>query len=93
MKLYQVATRQKDSFDEIKNLRQWRDLINNKQINLTYSSLPITHKLTHQRIHAVFHHVEIEDLHSKKYIKIDLSKLQNYPTPRLIEKYIKGFNK
>ena len=80
------------SFDEIKNKSEWRDLINNKEINQKYSSSTITHKLTHQRIHAVFHHVEIEDLHSKEYMRVDLSTLQNYPTPRLIEKYIQGLN-
>ena len=80
------------SFDEIKNKSEWRHLINNKEINLKYSSSTITHKLTHQRIHAVFHHVEIEDLHSKEYMRVDLSTLQNYPTPRLIEKYIQGLN-
>ena len=32
------------SFDEIKNKSEWRDLINNKEINLKYSSSTITHK-------------------------------------------------
>ncbi len=80
------------SFDELKSQREWRDLINNKEINLKYSSSTITHKLTHQRIHAIFHHVEIEDLYSKEYMRVNLSELQNYPTPRLIEKYIQGLD-
>ena len=78
------------TFDEIQNLKEWCDLFKDKHATLKFSSLPIKHKLSHQIIYAVFHHVEAQDVISEKYLKIKWSKIDDYPLPRLIDKYLES---
>lgn len=57
--------------------------------DLVFSSEPIKHILSHQRIHAQFHHI----LGSPKqlgtnWIEIDRASIQEYPLPRIIDRYL-----
>tara|TARA_B100000683_G_scaffold275182_1_gene325167 strand:- start:5410 stop:6444 length:1035 start_codon:yes stop_codon:yes gene_type:complete len=81
------------SFNEIQNLQKWNELVKDQNPSLRFSSLQIQHKLSHQLIHAVFHHVEVKDVISEKYLKIKWSKLDEYPLPRLIDKYLESLKK
>ncbi|MAO72293.1 MAG: A/G-specific adenine glycosylase [Flavobacteriales bacterium] len=81
------------SFHEIQNLNVWKELVKQATVRLKFSSLPIKHKLSHQLINAVFHHVEVKDVISEKYLKIRWSKLDDYPLPRLIDKYLESLKK
>ena len=81
------------SFNEIQNSKKWNEFVKNKNVRFKFSSLPINHKLSHQLIHAVFHHVEVEEVISEKYLQIKWSELDNYPLPRLIDKYIESLKK
>ena len=68
------------------------ELVNIKDVSLKFSSL-IQHKLSHQLIYTVFHHVEVDENEtsiSEKYLKIKWSKLDDYPLPRLIDKYLEA---
>lgn len=51
----------------------------------------IKHKLSHQHIFARFVHVQIKDhslKHFSNYVKIAMDELQDYPLPRLTERYM-----
>lgn len=54
-------------------------------------SKEIIHKLSHQTIHATFHHIndypkQIKD----SWIKIKNEEIQDYPLPRIIDRYLEG---
>ena len=52
---------------------------------------PIRHQLTHLTIHARFIQVKLAALPSPlpgEYIRIALSELEQYPVPRLMERYM-----
>jgi len=52
---------------------------------------PIRHQLTHLTIHASFVQVQLPALPSplpEEYIRIALSELEQYPVPRLMERYM-----
>jgi A/G-specific adenine glycosylase len=52
-------------------------------------SSPVKHLLSHQRISARFYHVHSSDiLPSEDWILIPSSSIQDYPIPRLIDKYL-----
>ncbi len=54
-------------------------------------SAPLRHQLTHLTIHARFVHLKLPALPSllrEKFIHIPLSKLEQYPVPRLMERYM-----
>jgi A/G-specific adenine glycosylase len=76
---------------------QLLDLISEKflegfdKMKLHKISRNITHVLSHQKLHARFFHFEIADLKNHtfgEYKIINKEKLNNYPLPRLIEKYL-----
>lgn len=56
--------------------------------NFTTSN-EITHILTHQKITAKFYHFDyIPNQLKSKWIKIDTTKIQDYPLPRIIDRYL-----
>ena len=81
------------TFNEIKDLQEWNELVNDENVSLKFSSFTIKHKLSHQLIHAVFHHVEVDNIISEKYLRINWSNLDDYPFPRLIDKYLESLKK
>jgi len=49
------------------------------------------HQLTHQTLHCTFYNITVEDLPfdiGKSLFKVEISNLNHYPVPRLIENYL-----
>lgn len=58
-------------------------------LNKVSKSEPIIHKLSHQHIHAVFHIYDgIPKNRGKNQYKISISEIQDYPLPRIIDRYL-----
>ncbi|PIE86932.1 MAG: A/G-specific adenine glycosylase [Bacteroidetes bacterium] len=56
-----------------------------------FSSEPQKHILSHQRIYARFHHIEEEPKTAEKdFISIQESDIQDYPLPRIIDRYLEN---
>jgi A/G-specific adenine glycosylase len=54
-------------------------------------STEIVHLLSHQRLHAKFYHFStLPAVGEKKWMKIKLEDLQDYPLPRLIDRYLES---
>jgi A/G-specific adenine glycosylase len=52
-------------------------------------SAPVKHLLSHQRISARFYHINVTNIHpSDDWILIHSSAIQDYPIPRLLDKYL-----
>ena len=65
------------------------ETIKNNWRNQTNESKEIIHKLSHQTIHAVFHHIaEFPELHDNSWIKIKNQDIQDYPLPRVVDRYL-----
>jgi A/G-specific adenine glycosylase len=65
--------------DNVKN--QWKDQWK--------ESSEIIHKLSHQTIHGVFHHFDSTPKSiSDSWIKIKMEDIQDYPLPRIIDRYL-----
>jgi len=57
--------------------------------SLLETSSPVKHLLSHQRISARFYHIHSTDiLPSEDWILIQSSNIQDFPIPRLIDKYL-----
>ena len=77
-----IETEKKASLEEEKN---WQ--------GQTHESEIVTHILSHQKIFAVFHHLALSEKTSfKDSINIEKRNIQDYPLPRIIDKYIEGNN-
>jgi A/G-specific adenine glycosylase len=67
------------NIDSVKN--QWEDQWK--------ESSEIIHKLSHQTIHGVFHHFDSTPKSiSNSWIKIKMEDIQDYPLPRIIDRYL-----
>ena len=68
-----------------------RDLMGNNEIFIKKTSKEIIHILSHQKLHVRFIYLQIitepESL-NQQYIKVHLSKIPDFPVPKLIENYI-----
>jgi A/G-specific adenine glycosylase len=54
-------------------------------------SLEIKHILSHQHIHAKFYHFSSEPLKTElTWLKINLNDIQDYPLPRLIDRFLEN---
>ena len=52
-------------------------------------SSEIIHKLSHQNIHAIFHHFDrMPNSINESWIKIKMEDIQDYPLPRIIDRYL-----
>lgn len=58
---------------------------------LAHSSDEILHLLSHQRIHARFHHFfQLPEQVDENWIKVDTAAIQDYPLPRIIDRYLEN---
>lgn len=56
-----------------------------------YQSNEIIHILSHQRLHTLFYHFDnIPAVLNENWIKIKKSEIDNYPLPRLIDRYLEN---
>ena len=59
------------------------------EIEKVSESEVIIHKLSHQHIHAVFHIFKgLPELSGENQIKINMEEIQEYPLPRIIDRYL-----
>lgn len=86
----------RDDKDIWRNMYQF-PLIEEKEIDTkkigikSKESAPIKHILSHQKIYGTFHHFdEIPDKLEDNWMIVKWSKLQEYPIPRLIDKYLES---
>ncbi len=57
--------------------------------NQSRESAEIIHVLSHQRIHTVFHHYPfLPEERKEHWIEIEHEKIQDYPLPRLVDRYL-----
>lgn len=77
---------------EIVNHQSWKKYFKNvEHVEITESSRLYLHQLSHQRIHAKFFKVKINqvpDFFTKDMLQVKLNELDNYAIPRLIDKYL-----
>lgn len=65
------------------------EIINSIRNSQNHESEEIIHKLSHQTIHAVFHHLNSIPIEKKStWIKIKRKDIQDYPLPRIIDRYL-----
>ena len=57
--------------------------------NQKHESVEIVHILSHQKIHAKFHHFQfLPETQPENWIKAEHADIQNYPLPRIIDRYL-----
>ncbi|OFZ43286.1 MAG: A/G-specific adenine glycosylase [Bacteroidetes bacterium RIFCSPHIGHO2_02_FULL_44_7] len=65
--------------------------LQNNLKSVAHSSDEILHILSHQRIHARFHHFfYLPEQLNENWIKVDLAAIQDYPLPRIIDRYLEN---
>ena len=83
--MYQFPLVETDKNSTQEEKKHWEDQ--------TFESEPITHILSHQKILAVFHHLDTSHTEVKSHnVIVRKTKIQDYPLPRLIDKYIEDNN-
>ena len=80
------------STESIINSKKWNDFFKNTNYKLISSSQLSIHKLSHQHIYARFWTLEIHEFKLKKYEFVNISKLIDFPIPRLLDKFLKEIN-
>ena len=79
--MYQFPLLESETVDASKIESNWKNQIAESQ--------EIIHKLSHQTIHAVFHHLnEFPKTTESNWIKIKMEEIQDYPLPRIIDRYL-----
>ena len=78
------------NLDEIINNEYFQSFFQDQSYLITNFSELITHQLSHQVIYARFIHLTVSDRIKSNFIDIDIKDFDNYPIPRLIDKYIKS---
>lgn len=92
--LYEFPLIEKDQMDETIDLRKLiPEFLNTDLSNFEIRevSSPVTHKLTHLTIICCFIHITVPgdlDRLLPTYIKLNINEFEDYPIPRLIDRYI-----
>ncbi|MCK9613292.1 MAG: A/G-specific adenine glycosylase [Bacteroidales bacterium] len=85
-----IETTKPLSILELRKTYEFRKMTRGVKYKISEVSPAYIHKLSHQEIFAVFIQLHISgELHVDKLIKIKAKDLEDYPVPRLIEKYMK----
>ena len=81
----------KDALSEKKlaSTPEWKKLFQGKPPQILKIKGPFKHVLTHQVINATFYIIQHTPDSSLPYLEISIKSLENYPMPRLIEKFVK----
>ncbi len=83
-----IETRKASSLERLMTEKKWKELFVNQKFKMQRKTTTLKHILTHQLITARFIELEIEKPMDTDFIFIELSHLDKYPLPRLIEKYL-----
>lgn len=81
------------NIEELQKSIFWRNLFKKEDFIITHVSRQIQHFLSHQKIFATFIHVLASEINSENLIKLKWSQLDEYPIPRLIDKYLSSMIK
>ena len=76
------------NLDQIKRSEYWKKLFNSHSVLITNISGRIKHQLSHQIIFSTFIHVSVNQMKKNDLMKIKWDDLNEYPVPRLIDKYL-----
>ena len=68
--------------------KEWSVFFSNINITINHVSPLIIHKLSHQKLHVKFWHLNSDLFKLEGYESIELSKLNQYPVSRLIDIYL-----
>ncbi len=78
--------------EEILHMPEFNDLIGQTTFTVSSVSREYCHQLTHQKIHAVFIHLIVDKkpagFAENALILVDEKKIDNYPVPRLLDRYL-----
>jgi A/G-specific adenine glycosylase len=88
-----IETNKKINKKTIQESTQWQAFFSNKAFTIDKVSEPVEHQLSHQKIHAVFYHIHLNEPLTglgKNYQLIPFNKLKEFAIPRLIDRYIKN---
>lgn len=81
--LYQFPLKEVDNLEQLENTHTYS--------KASHFSSIITHLLSHQKIHVRFIHFNsLPSKFEEKWEKIDREQLQDYPLPRLIDRYLEA---
>lgn len=90
--LYQfplIETQEPANLEQIKNNTIFKNYVANGLYDIrSYNDNTIIHKLTHRHLHTKFWIVEIDQLPE---FSISFEKIKQYPTPRLISRFLETF--
>lgn len=68
--------------------KQWKEVFGQGDINIVAVSSPFIHRLSHQKIEAIFWHVKIQEFDLEYYDLVAIKDLGSLPISRLLEKYL-----
>ena len=74
--------------DEILESEGFLSFFRNQKFHLSKISSAIIHKLTHQRIHVKFLHINCATIKNVDFISVNYSEIHKIPVSRLIDKYL-----
>jgi A/G-specific adenine glycosylase len=72
---------------ELFSSENWVNIFGDEKVEIQSVSIEFIHVLSHQKLHAQFWKVKINDINLKNYQLIAKEELENYPVSRLTEKY------
>ena len=76
------------SNEEIVSSDGWLALFKKKQVEISYVSPDIIHRLSHQKLHVNFWHIHSNQLNIPGYKLIKISEVNKIPVSRLIDNYL-----
>lgn len=86
-----IESKRNVGFSKLKEDKEWKKIFGKSQVILNSKSKTYTHKLSHQMLFVVFYTIEITGA-LKSFKEIEISQLNKFPVPRLIENYFTDQN-
>ena len=83
-----IETEKEISLKKLVLSKEWKTIFHDHKIEIGKESKPYRHILSHQIILAKFYQVEIPATVSLPFLKVNFNKIEEYPVPRLVEKYL-----
>jgi A/G-specific adenine glycosylase len=87
-----IETEKTISLKKLVLSKAWKDIFHDHKIKTGKESKPYRHILSHQIILARFYQVEIPATVSLPFLKVNINKIEGYPVPRLVEKFLNEFH-
>jgi A/G-specific adenine glycosylase len=78
------------SLDKLRSMKEWKSITGSEQVEIQGRSKMYKHILSHQVIWARFYEIQMNGRVMRGFLKVPLKKIDTFPVPRLIEKYLKS---